>query len=151
MMSEPELILSRLTLIVAAVIVVLAPANAASEADHATMGLYASTMTNAIPTLSRGQEEMEKDCGSLSGPSGVKDCVHGLRIRRRQCSEPCKAACPILKFRIVSGMSMPSCAAHSVSYRTVIRKPKKAWSRGCRRAPSCPSRTWMSCIQECAI
>ena len=78
MMSEPELILSRLTLIVAAVIVVLAPANAASEADHATMGLYASTMTNAIPTLARGQEEMEKDCGSLSGPSGVKECVHGL-------------------------------------------------------------------------
>ena len=77
-MSGPELIINRLTLIVAAVTVVLAPANAASEADHATLGAYASTMTNAMPTLARGQEEMEKDCGSLSGPSGVKECIHGL-------------------------------------------------------------------------
>ena len=59
-MSGPELIISRLTLIVAAVTVVLAPANAASEADHATLGVCASTMTNAIPTLARGRKKWRR-------------------------------------------------------------------------------------------
>jgi hypothetical protein len=64
--------------VVAATIAVVASAHAASEADRAMMRAYADTMTNAIPTLLQGEEEMEKDCSSTSGPSGVSSCIHGL-------------------------------------------------------------------------
>lgn len=93
---------------VAATIAVVASAHAASEADRAMMRAYADTMTNAIPTLLQGEEEMEKDCSSTSGPSGVSSCIHGLdfggagvrTVRSRMSS---------LKGRIACEASMPSC------------------------------------------
>ena len=96
----PRLIINGFTLIVSAVTVALATASAASEAGHETIGIYASTMTNAMPTLARGQEEMEKDCGSLSGPSGVKECIHGL--------ESGAASVRIVRSRM-SNLKIPDC------------------------------------------
>ena len=63
-MSGPELIINRLTLIVAAVTVVLAPANAASEADHATLG-----------ALRQHNDQRHAYFGARSGRNG-----EGLRL-----------------------------------------------------------------------
>ena len=110
----PRLIINGFTLIVSAVTVALATASAASEAGHETIGIYASTMTNAMPTLARGQEEMEKDCGSLSGPSGVKECIHGL--------ESGAASVRIVRSRM-SNLKIPDC------FRDVDAKLRSALGR----------------------
>jgi hypothetical protein len=79
-MPVPRIITLQLTLMVAATTAVVAPAHAASEADREMVRVYAETITNAMPLLAQGEQEMEKDCSSMSGPSGVSSCIHGLDL-----------------------------------------------------------------------
>ncbi len=71
---------SSIDIMLAATIAVVTSAHAASDADREMMRVYADAMTNAIPTLAKVQEETEKDCSSVSGPSGASSCVHGLDL-----------------------------------------------------------------------
>lgn len=125
---------------VAATIAVVATAHAASEADRAMMRAYADTMTNAIPTLLQGEEEMEKDCSSTSGPSGVSSCIHGLDFGG--------AGVRTVRSRM-SSLKVPDClrgvdAKLLTCCVTVTRRPRRAWSRGCRWVRRCLSGIWRS-------
>ncbi len=79
-MPVPRIIALQLTIMLAATIAVVTSAHATSDADREMMRVYADAMTNAIPTLAKVQEETEKDCSSVSGPSGASSCVHGLDL-----------------------------------------------------------------------
>jgi hypothetical protein len=79
-MPVPRIIVFQLTIMLAATIAVVTSAHAASDADREMVRVYADAMTNAVPTLANVQEEMEKDCSSMSGPSGVSSCIHGLDL-----------------------------------------------------------------------
>jgi hypothetical protein len=100
MMSVFKSIILRSTLIVAAATNVFTSAHAASEIDRETMRVYASTIAKAIPTLMQAEEKMEKDCGSISGPSGVDLCINGLDF----------ASAGVRAVRShVSGLKVPDC------------------------------------------
>jgi hypothetical protein len=79
-MPVPRIVAFQLTIMLAATIAVVTSAHAASDADREMVRVYADAMTNAIPTLANVQEEMEKDCSSMSRPSGVSSCIHGLDL-----------------------------------------------------------------------